>query len=52
VDRKTAAIAAHRSQAGRVVPDAPDGFAMPSGFAEFFAAQDEVYFLAAIGGLQ
>ncbi|MDO5371521.1 PIG-L deacetylase family protein [Paracoccus sp. (in: a-proteobacteria)] len=43
---KQAAIAAHRSQAGLVVPDAPDGFEMPPGFAAFFAARDEVYFLS------
>ncbi len=47
--RKTAAIAEHKSQAGLVVTDAPDGFEMPPGFAEFFARRDEVYFLAAQG---
>jgi len=46
-DQKSTAIAAHRSQAGLVVTDAPDGFEMPQGFADFFARQDEVYFLAA-----
>jgi len=48
-ERKSAAIAAHRSQAGLVVQDAPDGFEMPPGFAEFFETQDEVYFLLAEG---
>lgn len=43
--RKTAAIAAHRSQAGLVVRDCPDGFSMPPGFAEFFSGGDELYFL-------
>ena len=43
---KQAAIAAHRSQMGLVVPDAPDGFEMPLGFAAFFAVRDEVYFLS------
>ena len=43
---KQAAIAAHRSQMGLVVPDAPDGFEMPPGFSAFFAARDEVYFLS------
>lgn len=47
---KAAAIAAHRSQAGLVVPDAPGGFEMPPGFAAFFAARDEVVFLAGAGG--
>ena len=43
---KAAAIAAHRSQMGLVVPDAPDGFEMPPGFAAFFAQRDEVYLLS------
>jgi LmbE family N-acetylglucosaminyl deacetylase len=41
---KRRAVAAHRSQAGRVVPDDPDGFAMPPGFAAFFVEADELYF--------
>ena len=41
---KAAAIAAHESQRGLVVPDAPDGFEMPHGFAQFFAERDEIYF--------
>ena len=45
--RKAAAIAAHASQMGRIVSDAPDGFEMPPGFASFFAQEDEVYFLSA-----
>ena len=44
--RKARAIAAHRSQAGLVVPDDPAGFEMPPGFADFFATRDEVYLLA------
>ena len=43
--RKAAAIAAHRSQQGKVVLDDPEGFEMPPGFATFFAERDEVYFL-------
>ena len=43
---KAAAIAAHRSQAGLVVPDDPGGFEMPEGFAAFFAERDEIYLLA------
>ncbi|WP_323764502.1 PIG-L deacetylase family protein [Marinovum sp.] len=39
--RKTAAIAAHRSQLGQLVTDDPEGFAMPPGFASFFAEQPE-----------
>ncbi len=46
---KAAAIAAHRSQAGGVVPDAPDGFEMPPGFAAFFAGGDEIFFLRSEG---
>lgn len=46
---KAAAIAAHRSQAGLVVPDAPGGFEMPPGFAAFFAARDEIVFLEGLG---
>lgn len=42
---KARAIAAHRSQAGLVVPDDPAGFEMPQGFADFFATRDELYFL-------
>ena len=43
---KVAAVAAHRSQMGLVVPDDPDGFEMPPGFADFFCGRDEVFFLA------
>ncbi|MFN4129283.1 MAG: PIG-L deacetylase family protein [Paracoccaceae bacterium] len=43
--RKASAIAAHASQLGMIVPDAPGGFEMPPGFAAFFAEQDEIYFL-------
>lgn len=43
--RKAAAIAAHASQQGKIVPDASEGFEMPPGFASFFAEEDEVYFL-------
>lgn len=42
---KAAAIAAHRSQAGLVVPDDPQGFEMPLGFAAFFSGRDEVFML-------
>jgi len=49
IERKSAAIAAHRSQAGLVVQDAPDGFEMPPGFEEFFETQDEVFFLSLEG---
>ena len=45
--QKAAAIAAHRSQQGRVINDDPDGFEMPPGFAAFFGDRDEVYFLPA-----
>ena len=45
--QKAAAIAAHASQQGLVVPDAPDGFQMPPGFAAFFSQRDEVFFLVA-----
>ena len=45
VAQKAAAIASHASQQGRVVRDAPDGFEMPPGFADFFATEDEIYFL-------
>ena len=41
---KRAAIAAHLSQSGGVVNDAPDAFAMPDGFAAMFAAGPEPYF--------
>lgn len=41
---KRAAIAAHRSQRGLVVGDDPDGFAMPPGFARYFAEAPEPYF--------
>ena len=40
---KRAAIAAHESQDGRVVADAPDGFRMPDGFAAFFTETPEHY---------
>ena len=43
--RKSRAIAAHASQQGLIVPDAPDGFEMPPGFADFFASSNEIYFL-------
>jgi LmbE family N-acetylglucosaminyl deacetylase len=45
--QKAAAIAAHASQQGLIVPDAPDGFEMPPGFAGFFSERDEIYFLLA-----
>lgn len=38
---KRQAIAAHRSQAGQVVRDDPAGFAMPAGFANYFATRPE-----------
>jgi LmbE family N-acetylglucosaminyl deacetylase len=44
---KRAAIAAHRSQQGRVVRDDPGGFRMPAGFAARFAAEPETYLRAA-----
>lgn len=43
---KRAAIAAHASQAGHVVTDAPRAFAMPDGFAAMFGAGPEPYFEA------
>ncbi|MGR3485626.1 MAG: PIG-L deacetylase family protein [Paracoccaceae bacterium] len=43
---KAAAIDAHDSQLGRVIHDDPGGFAMPDGFATFFASAPEVYFEA------
>jgi LmbE family N-acetylglucosaminyl deacetylase len=43
---KRAAIAAHRSQRGLVVHDDPEGFAMPPGFAAWFAERPETYFEA------
>ena len=43
--RKASAIAAHASQLGLIVPDAPDGFQMPPGFEKFFTEEDEIYFL-------
>ena len=46
VDRKRAAIDAHASQAAGGVPDDPAGFAMPNGFAAYFAAAPEIYDLA------
>lgn len=42
-DRKAAALAAHRSQMGRVVRDDPMGFAMPAGFADRFVAEPELF---------
>lgn len=42
-DRKRAAIAAHRSQAGQVVTDDPSGFVLPPGLAEKFAREDEIF---------
>ena len=42
--RKRAAIDCHRSQTGTVIRDDPDGFAMPEGFAAFFADAEELYF--------
>lgn len=44
--RKRDAIDAHRSQMGAVVRDDPSGFAMPAGFAAFFAAAPELYYEA------
>lgn len=41
--RKSAAIEAHASQAGRVVTDDPGGFAMPAGFARMFTEGAEVF---------
>ena len=52
VAQKANAIAAHASQMGLIVPDAPDGFEMPPGFAAFFAEQDEVFFLEQSGARQ
>lgn len=52
VARKATAIAAHASQLGLIVPDAPDGFEMPPGFAALFAEQDEIYFLDQPGARQ
>lgn len=43
---KTAAIACHASQMGRVIRDDPDGFSMPPGFAEMFANTPEVFDIA------
>ncbi len=40
---KRAAIAAHRSQMGLVVQDDPNGFSMPPGFADRFAAEPEAF---------
>jgi len=42
--QKRAAIDAHASQQGRVIHDDPAGFAMPPGFASFFAQAPEIYF--------
>ena len=42
--QKRAAIDCHRSQTGAVIHDDPDGFAMPEGFAAFFAEAPELYF--------
>ena len=44
--RKAEAIAAHESQAGRVIHDDPEGFRMPPGFAEMFASAPEPFFEA------
>lgn len=41
--RKRAAIAAHRSQLGQIVPDAPDGFVLPDGFVEKFVGEREIF---------
>lgn len=41
---KRCAIAAHASQAGAVVTDAPDAFEMPEGFAAMFGTGAEPYF--------
>jgi LmbE family N-acetylglucosaminyl deacetylase len=49
--RKQAAIAAHLSQQGALIDDDPDGFEMPPGFAAFFGSREEVYLVAADGGL-
>lgn len=40
---KRRAIAAHASQAGRVVRDAPDGFVLPCGFAAMFLDGPELF---------
>ncbi|MGR3541185.1 MAG: PIG-L deacetylase family protein [Hasllibacter sp.] len=40
---KAAALAAHRSQMGRVVRDDPGGFVMPPGFAARFVAAPELF---------
>ncbi len=40
---KARAIAAHASQRGGVVHDDPEGFAMPEGFAAFFADAPEIF---------
>lgn len=40
---KCAAIHAHQSQLGQVVPDDPLGFTLPTGFVEKFLSCDEVF---------
>ncbi len=42
-DRKRAAIHAHRSQTGQIVPDDPSGFTLPPGFIEKFVTEDEIF---------
>lgn len=44
VARKRAAIDAYASQQGRIIKDDPTAFAMPQGFADFFADAPEIYF--------
>ncbi|OSP54374.1 PIG-L deacetylase family protein [Pseudoruegeria sp. SK021] len=41
--QKNAAIQAHQSQLGHVIPDDPDGFVMSPAFVEKFVAEDEVF---------
>ncbi|WP_118135528.1 PIG-L deacetylase family protein [Oceanicella sp. SM1341] len=45
--RKAHALAAHRSQRGRVVEGAAEGFEMPRGFMRLFLEQDEHFYEAA-----
>ncbi|MCP1168252.1 PIG-L deacetylase family protein [Limimaricola litoreus] len=44
---KAAAIAAHRSQHGKIVQDDPEGFVLPQAFLKAFQTGDEIYFEAA-----
>lgn len=41
--KKRAAIAAHRSQMGKVVSDDPSGFTLPTDFIEKFLNEDEIF---------